>query len=585
MAAGPGRPARRDRARRISSGWEIQGGLVTQGTRRLLSSLFDTYDRSKVFYARRRSTASTRSPTSCTSRRTTRPWRCWSATGTTTSAWTRWCAAVADEAGATVVLDAGDDTSTGETWEAVQPRLPGHAPSRGTTRGSLIAGNHDNGTFVNRHLALARLDPPRRRSRSSRSPTCGSPASTTRARAGWAPGATRPTSASTRSRTGIADDVCELDEKGERIATLLVHDANLGAYGAGARVHRPGARRTPARAGRPEPAWSATNGKVGLHLHQRDDRRGGVRHRDREQAAPRRDVHLRHLPRRSAGRHPAGDRAHDRGALGRRLHRRSTSAERGFLRLDLRWGHLRRTGPAHGHPAGRWSEPARGRRAAEDARPTHGLSPSAEPTARPSSPASGSRRLRRHRASRPRIRTVPAQPRAPEPRRSFMTIPALGVRDVPVVRYRGSPDDGPGTRIQNGGVMASPRGPGGGVGPGVVGNFIVTGHRTSHNAPLAELPRAGARTIACSCVGRPPASSTGSPVRARPRSARRPRWPGSRAAVPGRPGATPVRPMITLSTCATPEDHAAGNYWADEFGNPEHRIDKIGVLTRVRSAG
>ena len=27
----------------------------------------------------------------------------------------------------------------------------------------------------------------------------------------------------------IADDVCELDEQGERIATLLVHDANLGA--------------------------------------------------------------------------------------------------------------------------------------------------------------------------------------------------------------------------------------------------------------------------------------------------------------------------------------------------------------------
>jgi sortase A len=55
------------------------------------------------------------------------------------------------------------------------------------------------------------------------------------------------------------------------------------------------------------------------------------------------------------------------------------------------------------------------------------------------------------------------------------------------------------------------------------------------------------------------------------------------AAVPGRPGATPVRPMLTLSTCATPEDHAAGNYWSDEHGNPEHRIDKIGVLERVRT--
>ena len=51
-----------------------------------------------------------------------------------------------------------------------------------------------------------------------------------------------------------------------------------------------------------------------------------------------------------------------------------------------------------------------------------------------------------------------------------------------------------------------------------------------------------------------------------------------RAAVPGSPGVTPTRSMITLSTCATPEDHAEGNYWSDEFKNPEHRIDKIGVL-------
>ncbi len=39
--------------------------------------------------------------------------------------------------------------------------------------------------------------------------------------------------------------------------------------------------------------------------------------------------------------------------------------------------------------------------------------------------------------------------------------------------------------------------------------------------------------------------------------------------------------MITLSTCATQEDHAVGNYWSDEFKNPEHRIDKIGVLRSI----
>ena len=66
------------------------------------------------------------------------------------------------------------------------------------------------------------------------------------------------------------------------------------------------------------------------------------------------------------------------------------------------------------------------------------------------------------------------------------------------------------------------------------------------------------------------------------------REPASRAAqeatVPGRPGVEPTRAMITLSTCATPEDHAAGNYWSDRFGNPEHRIDKIGVLVRSAPA-
>jgi sortase A len=40
--------------------------------------------------------------------------------------------------------------------------------------------------------------------------------------------------------------------------------------------------------------------------------------------------------------------------------------------------------------------------------------------------------------------------------------------------------------------------------------------------------------------------------------------------------------MITLSTCRTPEDRAEGNFWSDRFGNPEHRIDKIGELIAIR---
>ena len=76
----------------------------------------------------------------------------------------------------------------------------------------------------------------------------------------------------------------------------------------------------------------------------------------------------------------------------------------------------------------------------------------------------------------------------PEPRRSFVTIPAIGLRDFPVVRYRGTPDDAPGTVLQNAGEMASPRGPRGGARPGEVGNYIVTGHRLTGKAPLRYSP-------------------------------------------------------------------------------------------------
>jgi sortase A len=43
--------------------------------------------------------------------------------------------------------------------------------------------------------------------------------------------------------------------------------------------------------------------------------------------------------------------------------------------------------------------------------------------------------------------------------------------------------------------------------------------------------------------------------------------------------------MLTLSTCATPEVHAAGTLWSDEHGNPDHRIDEVGVLEGVRPGG
>ncbi len=169
------------------------------------------------------------------------------------------------------------------------------------------------------------------------------------------------------------------------------------------------------------------------------------------------------------------------------------------------------------------------------------------------------------------------------PRGASLSIPAIGLRDLAVVPYVGWTDDGPGTVIQDGGVAASPHGPRGGVGPGGIGNYQVTAHRTSSTRAFELLPdlRIGERVVV-ETAGRRFVYEIVATRRTSFRSERS--LAEQRAAVPGRPGRTPTEAMITLSTCATQEDHAAGNFWSDEFKNPEHRIDKIGVLVGSRPA-
>lgn len=113
-----------------------------------------------------------------------------------------------------------------------------------------------------------------------------------------------------------------------------------------------------------------------------------------------------------------------------------------------------------------------------------------------------------------------------------------------------------------------------------MGNYIVTAHRTSSTKAFADVPllRRGDRVRVVAGGTR----LVYEIVRTRSTSFRSPAsLTRQAAAVPGRPGVRSTRAMITLSTCATQEDHAAGNYWSDEFGNPEHRIDKVGVLVRT----
>ncbi|WBQ04308.1 class E sortase [Kribbella sp. CA-293567] len=164
-----------------------------------------------------------------------------------------------------------------------------------------------------------------------------------------------------------------------------------------------------------------------------------------------------------------------------------------------------------------------------------------------------------------------------------LAIPSIGVRALRVVGYTGTADDKPGTVIQDRGVFASPRGPAGGVGPGEIGNFIVTGHRTTHGRPFGRLPQLknGAHVLVSAngtvydyVVGRTMKISFRKPAEKAQQN----------AAVPGRPGVAPTAAMLTLSTCATPEDHAVGNYWKDALNNPEHRINKIATLVATRPA-
>ena len=184
-----------------------------------------------------------------------------------------------------------------------------------------------------------------------------------------------------------------------------------------------------------------------------------------------------------------------------------------------------------------------------------------------------------------KLRAPPPGPRTSEgrPVAARLAIPALGISGLRVVPYRGWTDDAAGTAIQNRGLAASPHGPRGGVGAGGIGNYQVTAHRLSSTRAFEFLPRlrSGQRVAVETAQWR------------YVYEIRQTRWTSfrsarslaeQRAAVPGHPGRTPTSAMITLSTCATVEDHAVGNYWADEFDNPEHRIDKVGVLVRTSRA-
>ncbi|MEU6868739.1 class E sortase [Streptomyces sp. NPDC046876] len=226
--------------------------------------------------------------------------------------------------------------------------------------------------------------------------------------------------------------------------------------------------------------------------------------------------------------------------------------------------------------------------AAREGAPTSGTPAAASTTASASASASTTATATATATASPSAPVSPAaQSPAPaadaRPRTSVLSIPSIGIAGLRVVPYEGTTDDAPGTRIQDQGLAASPHGERGGVGPGQIGNFLITAHRLSAGGPLHGLPALKeGDTVLVTADG---VAYTYEIVATRSTSFRSERsLSEQRAAVPGTPGATATQAMITISTCATPEDHAAGNFWSDPQGNPEHRIDKVGVLRRTAAA-
>ena len=137
-----------------------------------------------------------------------------------------------DAGGASIVLDAGDDTSTGEPWEAFS--LDSLQRSFEDFERFGVAGNHDHGEFVSTYLAdlgWTMLD----------GEVVEGPGATTLL------GIDDPRSSGLGTwrdekdlsfadvEERIADDVCELDEQDERIATLLQDGPRRAAMGRAAR--------------------------------------------------------------------------------------------------------------------------------------------------------------------------------------------------------------------------------------------------------------------------------------------------------------------------------------------------------------
>ncbi len=201
---------------------QVLGDVTTDQTRRLIESAISTYDQSKTFYHQAAEDAADLDLRQPSDDETV---VLLLADRHDNIGMDQVARAVGDAGGATVVFDAGDDTSVGRTWETFSLDSVTAAFDGYERYG--VAGNHDHGTFVHTYLAdhgWTMLD----------GTTLTGPAGIRLL------GVDDPRSSGLgnwRDETGLgfdevgsrlADAACESEDRGRRIATILVHDADLG---------------------------------------------------------------------------------------------------------------------------------------------------------------------------------------------------------------------------------------------------------------------------------------------------------------------------------------------------------------------
>lgn len=203
---------------------QVQGGLITTGTKRLIQSAFDTYGKSRTYYH----DLADRAPALAAQLHQPREDETVALVVTDRHdniGMDQVSRAIGDAGGATILFDAGDDTSTGEQWEAFS--LDSVATAFDGYQRYGVAGNHDNGSFVSDYLTdlgFTMLNgEPVKAADGIR--LLGAPDPRSSGLGDW----TTVGGISLEEQEHLlADAACRADDEGKRIATLLVHDASQG---------------------------------------------------------------------------------------------------------------------------------------------------------------------------------------------------------------------------------------------------------------------------------------------------------------------------------------------------------------------